>query len=119
MLDRALPTPQPGDLLAIMSSGAYGAVQSGACNTRPLVLEVLVRDDQYAVIRSLTELAELIAMDRVEALCVRQDRLRQYFLKAGKSGETIRWEFPDARNCSPLTVDAARWAFRVRSGLAR
>ncbi|MCL2715904.1 MAG: diaminopimelate decarboxylase [Alphaproteobacteria bacterium] len=64
-LDRALPTLQPGELLAIMSSGAYGAVQSGTYNTRPLVPEVLVRDDQYAIVRPRIEVAELIAMDRI------------------------------------------------------
>ena len=52
-LDRALPEPKAGDLLAIMTSGAYGAVQSGTYNTRPLVPEVLVNDDQYAVVRQI------------------------------------------------------------------
>ena len=50
----------PGDLTA----GAYGAVQSGSYNTRPLVPEVLVKDDQYAVVRPRIEVDELIAMDR-------------------------------------------------------
>ncbi len=43
--------PKPGDLLAVMTAGAYGAVQSGTYNTRALVPEVLVKDDQYAVVR--------------------------------------------------------------------
>jgi hypothetical protein len=51
-------------LLAIMTAGAYGAVQSGFYNTRPLVPEVLVKDDQYAVVRPRIEVDELIAMDR-------------------------------------------------------
>ena len=42
-LDRDLPQPQPGDLLAVMTAGAYGAVQAGTYNTRALVPEVLVR----------------------------------------------------------------------------
>ena len=63
-LDRNLPEPKPGDLLAIMTSGAYGAVQSGFYNTRALVPEVLVKDDQYAVVRPRIEVDELIAMDR-------------------------------------------------------
>jgi diaminopimelate decarboxylase len=50
-LDRSLPQPKAGDLLAIMTAGAYGAVQAGTYNTRPLVPEVLVKEDQYAVIR--------------------------------------------------------------------
>ena len=63
-LDRTLPEPKAGDLLAIMTSGAYGAVQSGTYNTRPLVPEVLVKDDQYAVVRPRLDVDELIAMDR-------------------------------------------------------
>jgi diaminopimelate decarboxylase len=63
-LDRNLPEPKAGDLLAIMTAGAYGAVQSGFYNTRPLVPEVLVKDDQYAVVRPRIEVDELIAMDR-------------------------------------------------------
>ncbi|UCF54875.1 MAG: hypothetical protein JSV48_12060, partial [Bradyrhizobium sp.] len=63
-LDRNLPTPKPGDLLAIMTAGAYGAVQAGTYNTRPLVPEVLVRGDQYAVVRPRIEVEELIAMDK-------------------------------------------------------
>src|ERR1700756_2215742 len=47
-LDRTLPEPKPGDLLAVITAGAYGAVQSGTYNTRALVPEVLVRDDQHA-----------------------------------------------------------------------
>jgi len=63
-LDRQLPMPKPGDLLAIMTAGAYGAVQSGFYNTRALVPEVLVKHDQYAVVRPRIEVEELIAMDR-------------------------------------------------------
>jgi diaminopimelate decarboxylase len=63
-LGRTLPEPKPGDLLAIMSAGAYGAVQSGTYNTRALVPEVLVKDDQYAVVRPRIEVEDLIAMDR-------------------------------------------------------
>jgi diaminopimelate decarboxylase len=63
-LDRKLPEPQAGDLLAVMTAGAYGAVQSGTYNTRALVPEVLVKDDQYAVVRPRVEVDELIAMDR-------------------------------------------------------
>ncbi len=63
-LDRSLPEPKPGDLLAIMTAGAYGAVQSGSYNTRPLVPEVLVKDDQYAVVRPRVDVEALIAMDK-------------------------------------------------------
>jgi diaminopimelate decarboxylase len=63
-LDRNLPEPKAGDLIAIMTAGAYGAVQSGFYNTRALVPEVLVKDDQYAVVRPRIEVEDLIAMDR-------------------------------------------------------
>jgi diaminopimelate decarboxylase len=62
-LDRRLPEPKAGDLLAIMTAGAYGAVQSGTYNTRPLIPEVLVKDDQYAVVRQRIDIDALIAMD--------------------------------------------------------
>jgi diaminopimelate decarboxylase len=64
-LGRTLPQPKPGDLLAIMTAGAYGAVQSGSYNTRPLVPEVLVNGDQYAVVRPRVDVDALIALDRV------------------------------------------------------
>jgi diaminopimelate decarboxylase len=63
-LDRKLPQLKDGDLIAIMTAGAYGAVQSGTYNTRPLVPEVLVKDDQYAVVRPRIDVEALIAMDR-------------------------------------------------------
>jgi diaminopimelate decarboxylase len=66
-LDRSMPAPQPGDLLAIMSAGAYGATQSGTYNSRPLVPEVLVRESEWAVIRPRVTAEELIAMDRLPA----------------------------------------------------
>ena len=63
-LDRKLPVLESGDLLAIMTAGAYGAVQAGTYNTRALVPEVLVRGDQYAVVRPRIEVDALIAMDQ-------------------------------------------------------
>jgi diaminopimelate decarboxylase len=63
-LGRTMPEPKAGDLLAIMTAGAYGAVQSGFYNTRALVPEVLVKGDQYAVVRPRLEVDALIAMDR-------------------------------------------------------
>ncbi len=42
-LAREMPEVKPGDLIAVMSAGAYGAVQACTYNTRPLVPEVLVR----------------------------------------------------------------------------
>ena len=63
-LGRTMPEPKSGDLIAVMTAGAYGAVQSGTYNTRALVPEVLVKDDQYAVVRPRVEVDELIAMDK-------------------------------------------------------
>jgi diaminopimelate decarboxylase len=64
-LDRDIAAPRPGDLLAIMTAGAYGAVQSGTYNTRPLIPEVLVRDSEWALVRPRLEADQLIAFDRL------------------------------------------------------
>jgi diaminopimelate decarboxylase len=64
-LDRDMPAPRAGDLLAVMSAGAYGAVQAGTYNTRPLVPEVLVRDERWALVRPRLDVEELIALDRL------------------------------------------------------
>jgi diaminopimelate decarboxylase len=62
---RDLPAVQPGDLLAVMTAGAYGAVQAGTYNTRPLVPEVLVNGDAFAVVRPRQSYEDLIGMDRL------------------------------------------------------
>ena len=64
-LDRALVAPRPGDLLAVMSAGAYGAVQAGTYNTRPLIPEVLVRKAEWALVRPRLDAEQLIALDRL------------------------------------------------------
>ena len=64
-LDRELPEPAAGDLLAVMSAGAYGAVQAGTYNTRALVPEVFVREGKWALVRPRVEVADLIALDRL------------------------------------------------------
>src|SRR5216684_3314503 len=64
-LDRDMPEPQPGDFLAVMTAGAYGAVQAGTYNTRALIAEVLVRAGEWALVRPRLEIAELIALDRL------------------------------------------------------
>jgi diaminopimelate decarboxylase len=64
-LDRAMPAPQPGDLIAVMTAGAYGAVQAGTYNTRALVPEVLVREGEWALVRPRLEVATLIGLDRL------------------------------------------------------
>jgi diaminopimelate decarboxylase len=64
-LDRDLPEPAAGDRIAILSAGAYGAVQAGTYNSRPLVPEVLVRGGDFAVIRPRLGYAELIGLDKI------------------------------------------------------
>jgi diaminopimelate decarboxylase len=64
-LNRELAEPAPGALLAVMSAGAYGAVQAGTYNTRPLVPEVLVNVAEWAVVRPRLEVDQLIALDRM------------------------------------------------------
>jgi diaminopimelate decarboxylase len=66
-LQRDIPEARPGDLLAVMSAGAYGAVQAGTYNTRPLVPEVLVRGAEWALIRPRLDADALIALDRIPA----------------------------------------------------
>ena len=64
-LGREMAQPQPGDLLAVMTAGAYGAVQAGTYNTRPLIPEVLVRGADFAAIRPRQPVEALIGLDRV------------------------------------------------------
>lgn len=64
-LDRKMPKPAPGDLLAVLSAGAYGAVQAGTYNSRLLIPEVLVHGDQFHVIRPRLSYDDLLALDSV------------------------------------------------------
>ena len=60
---RRMAKLEPGDLMAVMTAGAYGAVQSGTYNTRPLVPEILVNGTQWAIIRARQTYEELIGLD--------------------------------------------------------
>ncbi|MEP7172831.1 MAG: diaminopimelate decarboxylase [Aestuariivirga sp.] len=62
---RRLPQPEPGDLLATMTAGAYGAVQSGTYNTRPLVAEVLVKGKIWSLVRPRQTYEDLIGLDHL------------------------------------------------------
>jgi diaminopimelate decarboxylase len=62
---RALPAMSAGDLLAFRSAGAYGAVMASEYNTRPLVPEVLVQGDQFAVIRARPTFEEILKRDSI------------------------------------------------------
>lgn len=62
-LNRSLPPLASGDLIAVMTAGAYGAVMSSAYNTRPLVPEVLVKGEHYSVVRARPSYDTLIGAD--------------------------------------------------------
>ncbi len=64
---RALPPLAAGDLVAFRSAGAYGAVMSSEYNSRPLIPEVLVHGDHFAVIRPRPSYDEMIARDTIPA----------------------------------------------------
>ncbi|MBO6717392.1 MAG: diaminopimelate decarboxylase [Rhizobiaceae bacterium] len=64
-LDRDLPRLSSGDLIAVSTAGAYGAVQSGTYNTRLLVPEVLVNGSRFHVVRRRPTYEELIGLDSV------------------------------------------------------
>jgi len=58
--DRKLPKAEPGDLLAVMSAGAYGFSMSSNYNSRPRVAEVLVDKDRFYIIRQREEYEDLV-----------------------------------------------------------
>ncbi|MBW8709230.1 MAG: diaminopimelate decarboxylase [Alphaproteobacteria bacterium] len=62
---RPLPELKSGDLVAILSAGAYGAVMAGDYNARPRVPEVLVSGDEWGIVRPRETYADLIAKDRI------------------------------------------------------
>ncbi len=58
--ERKMPQPQPGDLLAVMSAGAYGFTMASNYNSRPKTPEVLIKDDKIMVIRERETYEDLI-----------------------------------------------------------
>lgn len=62
---RDMPPLSSGDLVAFRSAGAYGAVMASEYNTRPMIPEVLVRGDQFAVIRPRPTYDEIINRDKL------------------------------------------------------
>jgi diaminopimelate decarboxylase len=58
--DRDLPTPAAGDLLAVMSAGAYGFAMASNYNARPRAAEVMVRGGEYAVVRARESMEDLV-----------------------------------------------------------
>ena len=59
-----MPPVDPGDMLAILSAGAYGAVMSSTYNARLLIPEVLVNGDAFAVVRARPSYDELLKLDQ-------------------------------------------------------
>ena len=64
-VDRELPPFTEGDLLAFTAAGAYGAVMSTTYNSRPLVPEVLVSNERFAVIRARPSYDALLSLDTI------------------------------------------------------
>jgi diaminopimelate decarboxylase len=67
--DRVLSRFEPGELMAVMSAGAYGHTMSSNYNARPRAPEVMVRGDQYYVVRERETYADLIRGERTLAGC--------------------------------------------------
>lgn len=63
--DRDLPKLASGDLVAFRTAGAYGATMSNTYNSRALIPEVMVRGDQYALIRKRIDIEELMDLENL------------------------------------------------------
>lgn len=63
--NREMPPVRPGDLIAVMTAGAYGAVQAGTYNSRLLVPEILVNGKRFAIVRARQSYEALIGLDRL------------------------------------------------------
>ncbi len=63
--NREIPKLEENQLLAIAHSGAYGAVMSSTYNTRLLIPEILIKDDQYSIVKSRTDYDSLINQDQL------------------------------------------------------
>jgi len=65
--DRSLPDVRPGEVLAVMSAGAYGFVMSSNYNSRPRVPEALVKDGEIHVIRARESYDDLVKGEKIPA----------------------------------------------------
>jgi diaminopimelate decarboxylase len=65
--DRLVASVEPGDLIAVMSTGAYGFSMSSNYNSRPRVAEVLVHGDSYSIIRSRETYQDLVRGESIPA----------------------------------------------------
>ncbi|MBV8651796.1 MAG: diaminopimelate decarboxylase, partial [Alphaproteobacteria bacterium] len=73
---RKLPPVTSGDLVAILSAGAYGAAMSSTYNSRLLIPEVLVHGDQFAVIRARPSYQDMLSQDAIPGWLAEPDRAR-------------------------------------------
>jgi diaminopimelate decarboxylase len=60
-----LPDLKAGDLVAFLTAGAYGAVMASSYNARPLVPEVMVSGDRFAVVRRRPSFQEMMALEQL------------------------------------------------------
>ena len=63
--NRTMPRARAGDLLAILTAGAYGAVMASTYNARPLAAEVLVKGERYAVVRPRQSIEKMLAAEAI------------------------------------------------------
>jgi len=66
--DREIPRPKPGDLLAVMSAGAYGFSMSSNYNSRAKAAEVLVDGESFYVVRERESLQDLIRGEAIPSI---------------------------------------------------
>jgi diaminopimelate decarboxylase len=64
---RMLPKMIAGDLIAFRSVGAYGAVMASEYNSRPLVPEVMVKENEFSIIRARPNIEDIIRRDIIPA----------------------------------------------------
>jgi diaminopimelate decarboxylase len=64
-IDRQIPNVGQGDLLAVMSAGAYGFVMSSNYCSRPKAAEIMVKDDQFYVIKKRQDYEDLVAGESI------------------------------------------------------
>jgi diaminopimelate decarboxylase len=63
--DRQMPNVKQGDLLAIMSTGAYGFSMASSYNSRPRVPEVMVKGNEYYIVRERETYNDLIKGEKI------------------------------------------------------
>lgn len=62
---REIPAMKPGDLVAFRTAGAYGATMASTYNSRPLIPEILVKGDKFAVIRKRQSYDEMLKSETI------------------------------------------------------